>query len=366
MHLNDAIGRAIGACIYVCCHHEQACAMAADSYFRLSNRLAAVNVTTGPGGTNAITGRLRRLDRLARDGRRLGPGQVGDPRPEHRSAAPPARRPGSRHHQAWSSRSPSTRCSSPTRELDPLPPGTGQSTWRGPAAPARSGSTCRSTSRGRSSSTSMTLPGYDPLPRTGSDVRDPEAARVDAACREVRRAPHGGRAAGHHGRFGRADLGGPRRIPPARRPSWVFRSSRRPGTPTTSSGTTTRCYVGRPGTIGDRAGNFAVQNCRLPAGPGLPAQHPPGQLRLEEVRPSRLQSHGRRRRGRAEEADALDRPADPRRPSGRCSSPASLMGRGPAIAVGRTGAGLARLVPRAHSAVSGRPAGILGRPQAGM
>jgi acetolactate synthase-1/2/3 large subunit len=55
MHLNDAIGRNKGL-RYFCCHHEQACAMAAESYFRLTNRLAAVNVTTGPGGTNAITG----------------------------------------------------------------------------------------------------------------------------------------------------------------------------------------------------------------------------------------------------------------------------------------------------------------------
>ena len=55
MHLNDAFGRCEGLS-YVCCHHEQACAMAAESYFRMSGRLAAVNVTTGPGGTNAITG----------------------------------------------------------------------------------------------------------------------------------------------------------------------------------------------------------------------------------------------------------------------------------------------------------------------
>jgi len=55
MHLNDAIGREPGLRT-VCCHHEQACAMAAESYFRLSRRLAAVNVTTGPGGTNALTG----------------------------------------------------------------------------------------------------------------------------------------------------------------------------------------------------------------------------------------------------------------------------------------------------------------------
>ncbi len=55
MHLNDAIGRHPGL-DYVACHHEQACAMAAESYFRMSRKLAAVNVTTGPGGTNAITG----------------------------------------------------------------------------------------------------------------------------------------------------------------------------------------------------------------------------------------------------------------------------------------------------------------------
>ena len=55
MHLNDAIGRS-PALTKIYCHHEQACAMAAESYFRLSNRLAAVNVTSGPGGTNAITG----------------------------------------------------------------------------------------------------------------------------------------------------------------------------------------------------------------------------------------------------------------------------------------------------------------------
>ena len=55
MHLNDAFGRS-KQIAYVPCHHEQACAMAAESYFRMSGRVAAVNVTTGPGGTNALTG----------------------------------------------------------------------------------------------------------------------------------------------------------------------------------------------------------------------------------------------------------------------------------------------------------------------
>lgn len=55
MHLNDAFGREKRMEV-VCCHHEQACAMAAESYHRMSGRIAAVNVTTGPGGTNTLTG----------------------------------------------------------------------------------------------------------------------------------------------------------------------------------------------------------------------------------------------------------------------------------------------------------------------
>src|SRR5208283_4353729 len=37
-------------------HHEQACAMAAEGYTRISGRPAVVNVTTGPGGINALNG----------------------------------------------------------------------------------------------------------------------------------------------------------------------------------------------------------------------------------------------------------------------------------------------------------------------
>lgn len=55
MHLNDALGHKEGiACIYN--HHEQACAMAAEAYSRLTGKIAGVCVTSGPGGTNAITG----------------------------------------------------------------------------------------------------------------------------------------------------------------------------------------------------------------------------------------------------------------------------------------------------------------------
>lgn len=37
-------------------HHEQACAMAAEGYARIKNKPAVVNVTSGPGGINALNG----------------------------------------------------------------------------------------------------------------------------------------------------------------------------------------------------------------------------------------------------------------------------------------------------------------------
>lgn len=55
MHLNDALGHKEGLKVTYN-HHEQACAIAAEAYARLDNKIAAVCVTTGPGGTNALTG----------------------------------------------------------------------------------------------------------------------------------------------------------------------------------------------------------------------------------------------------------------------------------------------------------------------
>lgn len=57
MHLNDSLGHhADYRVIYN--HHEQACAMAAEGYARITNRPALVCVTSGPGATNALTGVL--------------------------------------------------------------------------------------------------------------------------------------------------------------------------------------------------------------------------------------------------------------------------------------------------------------------
>lgn len=55
MFLNDAV-----VCHkkikYICNHHEQASAMAAEAYAKTKNSIGAVMVTSGPGSTNAITG----------------------------------------------------------------------------------------------------------------------------------------------------------------------------------------------------------------------------------------------------------------------------------------------------------------------
>lgn len=55
MHLNNAL--ALNSKIHKYFnHHEQACAMAADAYARISGKMAAVCVTSGPGATNIVTG----------------------------------------------------------------------------------------------------------------------------------------------------------------------------------------------------------------------------------------------------------------------------------------------------------------------
>lgn len=55
MHLNDSLGRCRDI-EFVCNLHEQACAVAAEAYARVTNHLGVCMVTSGPGGTNAVTG----------------------------------------------------------------------------------------------------------------------------------------------------------------------------------------------------------------------------------------------------------------------------------------------------------------------
>jgi len=93
MHLNDSLSRC-GELEFVCNLHEQASAIAAENYSKATNHLGVALVTTGPGGTNAITGlagawldstpclflsgQVKRADRMiGLDGVPLGVRQVG-------------------------------------------------------------------------------------------------------------------------------------------------------------------------------------------------------------------------------------------------------------------------------------------------
>src|SRR5664280_1049474 len=93
MHLNDSLSRC-KQIEFVCNLHEQASAIAAENYSKATNHLGVALVTTGPGGTNAITGlagawldstpclfisgQVKRADSMfARDGTPLGVRQVG-------------------------------------------------------------------------------------------------------------------------------------------------------------------------------------------------------------------------------------------------------------------------------------------------
>jgi acetolactate synthase I/II/III large subunit len=55
MHLNESIGSE-SRIRYICNHHEQACAMAAEGYARTTGDLGVVSVTTGPGAVNSLNG----------------------------------------------------------------------------------------------------------------------------------------------------------------------------------------------------------------------------------------------------------------------------------------------------------------------
>ncbi len=93
MHLNDSLARC-KEIEFICNSHEQASAMAAENYGKATNHLGVAMVTTGPGGTNAMTGvagawldstpmlvisgQVKRPDRMfSADGKPLGMRQLG-------------------------------------------------------------------------------------------------------------------------------------------------------------------------------------------------------------------------------------------------------------------------------------------------
>ncbi|HKN71096.1 MAG TPA: thiamine pyrophosphate-binding protein [Terriglobales bacterium] len=93
MHLNDSLARC-RELKFICNHHEQASAIAMEGYAKATNNIGVAMVTTGPGGTNAITGlagawldstpclflsgQVKRADRMFKvDGSSLGVRQRG-------------------------------------------------------------------------------------------------------------------------------------------------------------------------------------------------------------------------------------------------------------------------------------------------
>jgi acetolactate synthase I/II/III large subunit len=56
MHLNDSFARAGAPYEVLFAHHEQACAIAAEGLYRATGKIGVVNVTSGPGGLNTLTG----------------------------------------------------------------------------------------------------------------------------------------------------------------------------------------------------------------------------------------------------------------------------------------------------------------------
>ena len=57
IHLIDSLGKSEDV-KYIATHHEQGASIAAEGYARKKNKLGACLVTSGPGGTNALTGTL--------------------------------------------------------------------------------------------------------------------------------------------------------------------------------------------------------------------------------------------------------------------------------------------------------------------
>lgn len=253
MFLNDAIAYE-GRLKPVYCHHEQACAMAAEGYARIKGAPGVINVTTGPGGINALngvygaymdsipmlilSGQVKRATHLAAT---PVPGlrQLGDQEVDIVSMARPV-------------------CKEAISILDPA---------QAPAAIARAWALCQS---GRPGPVWLDIPIDVQSAEIGSPVPvDPPFIR-EPGCLS--------RAALH---FAAADILS--QIQKSTRPlilmgtgarlsdqhANIARLAERLGVPIATGWThdtiesSHPLFAGRPGTIGTRVGNFALQACDL-------------------------------------------------------------------------------------------------------
>ena len=253
MHLNDALGRAEGL-RYICCHHEQALAMAAESYTRLSGRLAALNVTTGPGGINALNGvHGAYTDSIAMI---ILSGQVK--RETLRSRAPGLRQLGDQEADIVAMVTPITKFAALVDDPAEIRFLIEKALWL--AENGRPGPVWLDIPIDVQSAMidPDTLRGFDPATeddgRPTGDALRASARQVIAMLGEAKRPVllpgTGVRIAGAHDLFCQvAD-----RLGIAIAPAWNAQDI---------VADDHALYVGRPGTVGDRAGNFAVQKSDL-------------------------------------------------------------------------------------------------------
>lgn len=249
MHLNDALGRHPGLRTTFF-HHEQACSLAADAYYRIHNRLPLVNVTTGPGGTNALTGVYGAyVDSIAMF---VVSGQVKW-ETMVRSTGLPLRQLGDQEVDIISMARPVTKYAEVVE--DPLRIRYHIERALHLALSGRPGPVWLDIPMNVQGAyvDVDALPGYSPEEDTIHFETDLEQAcaqlfeRLTRAQRPVILAGNGVWLSGEHERFLR--LLDKLRIPATT--AWNANDLVSNANP---------WYVGRPGTIGDRAGNFAVQN----------------------------------------------------------------------------------------------------------
>lgn len=250
MHLNDAFGRS-RTIEWVPCHHEQACATAAESYYRASNRIAVANVTTGPGGTNAITGvygawvdslamlvvsgQVKFETTVASTGLPLR--QLGDQEVDIVALVKPITK------YAVMVRDPETIAYHVERALHLATAGRPGPVWIDVPMDVQ-GAMVEETELVR----------YDPREDERSDATDELSAVVPRVLERLRAARRPVVLAGggvHRAGAGQELLALVRRLGVPIATAWNAHDLVPDDEP---------LYVGRPGTVGDRAGNFAVQN----------------------------------------------------------------------------------------------------------
>ncbi len=259
MHLDDSLGRRDELTL-VCDHHEQACAIAAEGYARIGETLGVTVVTTGPGGTNTLTGVLGQWQDSVPALYVSGQVRYDTTVAEQRAAAAATGRPGGRHRPPGRSHHqvrrdghrPQDACATTSRR---------RCTWRAAAGRGRCGWTYLWTCRRRRWTQRRLAPfdlAAEPDVAAGEGFdRELVRGQVEALVRRLAAAQRPVVLAGSGVRLAHAA-------------DELHAVIDRLGVPVVTAWNAHDLlwdehplYVGRPGTVGDRAGNFAVQNADL-------------------------------------------------------------------------------------------------------